>query len=36
LGADFTYVDGQTDGLTERHDRSKCRFLHFCERAKKN
>jgi len=35
LGADFVYVDGETDGLTERHGGTKCRFLQFCDRVKK-
>jgi hypothetical protein len=35
LGADFMYVNGETDGLTEIHDGTKCHFLQFCERVKK-
>jgi hypothetical protein len=29
------YVDGETNGLTERHDGTMCRFLQFCERVQK-
>jgi hypothetical protein len=35
MGAESMYVDGETDGLTDRRDGTKCRLLQFCERAKK-
>jgi hypothetical protein len=33
MGAELFYVDGRTDGQTDKHDEANTRFSEFCERA---
>jgi hypothetical protein len=33
VGSELFHADGQTDGMTDRHDEANSRFTQFCENA---